>query len=208
MFKDVLRKARIAAGLSKAELARRLDMKYTTYDGYETGRRNPKPSDLPKMAEALDVDVKYFINNLIYSELEETVNNGKYINTLETYIVPKTNDVYIAAINKVYPNLSELGKFLLYKNAEQYISDPDLRKFAEEESKNIDIQKIRESVKIMKLPEGNISSTADELEKILLEAGYTKDQIIKLSDRLKNNITESHKFTIRDSDDNDDPIDT
>ena len=39
MLSDEIKKARTAAGLSKADVARKLNIAYSTYDGYESGYR-------------------------------------------------------------------------------------------------------------------------------------------------------------------------
>lgn len=50
MLKNQLREARIAAGKTQQETADFLGINYSTYSGYETGKRKPKPAQLQQLA--------------------------------------------------------------------------------------------------------------------------------------------------------------
>lgn len=66
MLSDNLKRAREKKGFSKAQLAREIDVPYTTYNGYETQNKQPKLEILKKLADKLDVD----LNELLYNEQE------------------------------------------------------------------------------------------------------------------------------------------
>lgn len=55
MFNENLKQARLKAGLSKASLARKLGLIYTTYDNYERGTVEPKVSTLCEIANILNI---------------------------------------------------------------------------------------------------------------------------------------------------------
>lgn len=61
MLHDNMKVARVGAGLKKTEVAQRLNIPYTTYNGYETGKRSPDPNFLPNIAEALGVSVNFLL---------------------------------------------------------------------------------------------------------------------------------------------------
>lgn len=53
---QMMKDERKRLSLSKAEVARRIGIPYTTYNGYETGARDPKPDMIVKIANVLEVD--------------------------------------------------------------------------------------------------------------------------------------------------------
>ena len=57
MISDRLKEARIKSNMTKADMARKLGVAYSTYDGYETGYREPKYETLLKIASALEVSI-------------------------------------------------------------------------------------------------------------------------------------------------------
>ena len=54
---DNLRAARIAAGISQEEIARRLDVKQATVSAWEVGRNQPDIESLSKMASIFDTTI-------------------------------------------------------------------------------------------------------------------------------------------------------
>lgn len=52
-FKDKLKEARLASGLTQQEVADRLGVNNTTYCGYETGKRQPDVAKIKKLAAIL-----------------------------------------------------------------------------------------------------------------------------------------------------------
>ena len=70
MISDRLKMARIKANMTKADMARKLEMAYSTYDGYETGYREPKFETLQKIASALEIDVTELLQPLKVTEID------------------------------------------------------------------------------------------------------------------------------------------
>lgn len=70
MISDRLKMARIKANMTKADMARKLGMAYSTYDGYETGYREPKFETLQKIASALEIDVTELLQPLKVTEID------------------------------------------------------------------------------------------------------------------------------------------
>ena len=62
MISDKLKEARIKSNMTKAYMARKLGVAYSTYDGYETGYREPKIETLQKIAGALDVPISQLLS--------------------------------------------------------------------------------------------------------------------------------------------------
>ncbi|MCD7949177.1 MAG: helix-turn-helix domain-containing protein [Erysipelotrichaceae bacterium] len=58
-FSRILKRERIKKGLSKADMARKLNIPYTTYQNYENGRE-PKIDVIISIAEKLDIDPNVF----------------------------------------------------------------------------------------------------------------------------------------------------
>lgn len=80
MFKDRLKEARMAAGMTQAQLAKEVGVAKSTLAGYETGNSEPDLAKMEKIMEALHVDANYlwqdeandkggFANRLSYEEL-------------------------------------------------------------------------------------------------------------------------------------------
>ena len=62
MISDKLKEARIKSNMTKADMARKLGVAYSTYDGYETGYREPKIETLQKIAGALDIPISQLLS--------------------------------------------------------------------------------------------------------------------------------------------------
>lgn len=58
-----IRTARKAAGLTQTELAEKLGLSYIAVNHYEKGIRGIHVSDLPLLAEVLQVPIPYFFDN-------------------------------------------------------------------------------------------------------------------------------------------------
>lgn len=63
MLKNQLREVRIAAGKTQQETADFLGINYSTYSGYETGKRKPKPIQLQQLVNYIGVTNRLFIGN-------------------------------------------------------------------------------------------------------------------------------------------------
>lgn len=61
MLKHQLREARLAAGKTQQETADLLGVNYSTYSGYETGKRKPKPAQLQQLAAFFGVTADYLL---------------------------------------------------------------------------------------------------------------------------------------------------
>lgn len=70
MIADRLRKARIAAGMSRKALAKKANIPYTTYTNYETGYREPRSEALAQIADALGVDMAYFYTDDVVATIK------------------------------------------------------------------------------------------------------------------------------------------
>lgn len=58
---DRLRKLRESTGLNQKQFAENINMKQTTYNGYETGKHVPKSEVLVLLAERYGVSVDYLL---------------------------------------------------------------------------------------------------------------------------------------------------
>ena len=61
MIKDKLKEIRENSGMNKKEFANCIDVKYTTYNGYETGTREPDSDFLVLIAKKFDVSTDYIL---------------------------------------------------------------------------------------------------------------------------------------------------
>ncbi len=55
MISEKIKTARINAKMTKADVAKKMGVAYSTYDGYERGYRTPKIETLQRIADALEV---------------------------------------------------------------------------------------------------------------------------------------------------------
>lgn len=71
MFSENLKKYRLNQKLSKAELARKLNLQYTTYDNYERGTGEPKLNKLIEIANILNVSIDDLVGRTPANEDEQ-----------------------------------------------------------------------------------------------------------------------------------------
>lgn len=69
-----IKKARQTRGISKAAIARAIGLAYTTYDGYETGRRMPKFWTIVDIADLLDIPLEDLIGHEAAEKFREYIN--------------------------------------------------------------------------------------------------------------------------------------
>ena len=67
---DALKNARVGAGMTQAELARRLGVTPQTVSQYERGRINPKFETLKRIADAMDVSVDSLLDESMRAQIE------------------------------------------------------------------------------------------------------------------------------------------
>ena len=60
---ELIKKARVYAGLTQKELSDRIGVSYQMIQAWENNRRNPKIESLQKIAEALNIDVSEFLTD-------------------------------------------------------------------------------------------------------------------------------------------------
>lgn len=79
MFKENLKRARVESGLNKAQMAKELEIPYTTYDSYERGKSTPKIETIGAIASALNVPINYllgiapFDNMAVIDNMQEVI---------------------------------------------------------------------------------------------------------------------------------------
>lgn len=69
MIKDTLKEIREKTGMNKKEFANYIGVKYTTYNGYETGAREPASDFLILISKMFDVSVDYIVGLTDESEV-------------------------------------------------------------------------------------------------------------------------------------------
>ncbi len=81
-----IRQVRLAAGLDRRQMSRRLDIEHTSYNKYETGIRAPGPRVLSLLAADFDVSidwllygkgVMYFGDRVLRAQMERSVEEGE-----------------------------------------------------------------------------------------------------------------------------------
>lgn len=134
---DRLRKLREKRELSQYELARRLGIARTTYQGYEMGAREPDYETLQKIADFFDVSTDYLLGR---------TNDPSQPDDLDIQINP--NDPYWKKAIEIYKELQE-GKrpvvhgldiltILSLPEEEQKKFAKALKRIAESLEKNLD----------------------------------------------------------------------
>lgn len=137
--------ARTNAGLTQAELAKRMDIPYQTIGHWERNMSSPKFSSLERLADALGINVETLICGQAAEDTENTVKENpvpnepsKYLNFLDEAlrktIEAKANlDIYITlnntdkspkdatALNNIYARINDniVDLLNLYVDARQ-----------------------------------------------------------------------------------------
>lgn len=117
MFSENLKKYRLNQKLSKAELARKLNLQYTTYDNYERGTGEPKLNKLIEIANILNVSIDDLVGRTPTNEDEQLKN---VINDILS-----VSDIKYLKLNTIN---SEYVSFYLCRNDEQPIKHTSFRK--------------------------------------------------------------------------------
>lgn len=118
MLSDNLKTLRERKNLSKAELARMLNIPYTTYNGYETGAREPKLDQIKKIAEALNVTISDLAE---WNKFDAKYNkDGQLAEEVKLFeLISKAFGENAAELINDYNQLNEIGQ----KKASEYVSD-------------------------------------------------------------------------------------
>ena len=123
MFSENLKKYRLNQKLSKAELARKLNLQYTTYDNYERGTGEPKLNKLIEIANILNVSLDDLLGR---TPADEDERLKKTINDLLVLVNKKLGIDYKAIkindTNIIFANLSSEDKFEFAINKNELIS--------------------------------------------------------------------------------------
>ena len=122
-FKDRLRYYREQRGYSSDELAKLLDIPYTTLKGYENAGREPKYNILIKIADILNVSLDDLVGR---TPTDEDERLKKTINDLLVLVNKKLGIDYKAIkindTNIIFANLSSEDKFEFAINKNELIS--------------------------------------------------------------------------------------
>ncbi len=105
IFSIRLRHERERLGLMQKEMAQKLDIPPNTYNGYETGKRNPNLEVAKHISDTLDISVDYLLGR---TELDPGVKTiaAHRININEDLpddAIEKIND-YIKMVEMMYKN--------------------------------------------------------------------------------------------------------
>ena len=122
-------------GWSRAEVARRLDLKYTTYVGYEKGDREPGHLFLIEVAKLYSVTVDYLLETEVYEDYEpdpllvseEAPKYGRQTEDTNDLLELLKNDPDLRMVAKIRGQLTEEGKKDLTKYAEYLKSQRDTK---------------------------------------------------------------------------------
>lgn len=96
MLSDNIKAARIASDFSKADMARKLEIPYTTYNSYERNEAAPNYKILKKIAEILDVTIDQLLDTK--PAHATTLEGDKRMTEITRNAIPVE---YVTAKNKV-----------------------------------------------------------------------------------------------------------
>lgn len=113
MLKNQLREARISAGKTQQETADFLGINYSTYSGYKTGKRKPKPSQLQQLANFFGVTTDYLLET------------GSTIETKGATISLSKGELHLI---RAYRELNTAGRAAAVATVEALSKNADLRK--------------------------------------------------------------------------------
>lgn len=115
-FSDRLKQARKKAGITQAQLSERLGITPQSYSQYETGKRNPKPVTIYKIADALKIPANELSDELPPTP-KLTIDGKKFRTGAELRKYLKHTGEEEILIN-IYENfLNEKGQKKLYDYA-------------------------------------------------------------------------------------------
>lgn len=123
---EYIKKARLSAGITQTELAKRLNTTPQNISQYETGKRIPKLSTLEKLSEAIGIPLvsKIIHDPDIYSASIITGKNGS-----ELKLEYKTPGLIFPEITEPYKKLNAAGK----QKAVDFVEDlTDIPKYQKE----------------------------------------------------------------------------
>lgn len=116
MLTDKLKEVRESTGLNKKDFANHIGVKYTTYNGYETGAREPGSDFLMLISTKFDVSIDYLLG----------LNQNKEI--LHSYKIKSAEYEHI----KKYRDLDDHGKEMVdFTLSKEYDRSIALKKQAE-----------------------------------------------------------------------------
>lgn len=113
MIKDKLKEIRENAGMNKKEFANYIDVKYTTYNGYETGSREPDSDFLVLIAKKFDVSTDYILGLRDEREIAHSyqLKSSEYKH-IEKYrdLDPHGQDMVDTVLEKETERIKNFGK--------------------------------------------------------------------------------------------------
>jgi len=137
MFAEIIREARLRAGISQKTIAEQLQLTRPIYNQIEQGKILPKSEDLPKIAKILNIDTQKLQNAMCIHTKTACIHRPTRKSSITTYKLSVALDrSEFAELNK--SNLKKCG----YKNLEEFLKmaykqlQKQLDKIKIEESKN------------------------------------------------------------------------
>lgn len=122
MFSENLKKYRLNQKLSKAELARKLNLQYTTYDNYERGTGEPKLNKLIEIANILNVSIDDLVGRTPTNEddrLKKEINDLLNIQEFKLKSIDKNSilfDMYPYNATMIVNKSAMIDYFLRLEN--------------------------------------------------------------------------------------------
>ena len=104
-LKDNLRFLRRKAGLTQAELAKKLHIKQYNISDYEIGRIEPNIQTLIKFADVFDVSIDFLVGHKTKAEDDTEIENN-----VNSYISQMQIDKHLISINDAIKDLDDEKK--------------------------------------------------------------------------------------------------
>ena len=98
MLCDKLKEIRKKNNLNKSQMAKKLDVPYTTYNNYETGSREPGSTFLIKFSQMFDISIDYLMG--IYNDNSDEIIAYKKNDTIADIILKIRTDNELLEIIK------------------------------------------------------------------------------------------------------------
>nr|DAH03570.1 MAG TPA: Repressor protein CI [Caudoviricetes sp.] len=145
MIKDTLKEIREKTGMNKKEFANYIGVKYTTYNGYETGAREPASDFLILISKMFDVSVDYIVGLTDEAEV------------LHSYSLKSAEMEHISKFRE----LDDIGKEII-----TFLLDKELQRVNELEMARAHSSKSRESQTMVDIKEVASSRIIPYFQKI------------------------------------------
>lgn len=176
-FSEILIREREKKGLSKADLARKLNIPYTTYQNYENGRE-PKIEVIKDISKALNIDPSVFFDLENKNELFDYVYQPNSHNEIEDIKLYDSGKIFAMKESfDQYHSIMEERYIKLHYHFSEFFEE--LKKFRSDYFVKFDQEKIHNSyLSVYDIIERSYNDAEFHYQKTVYESQFMDEDII------------------------------